>query len=161
MRRTEKRAGKPGIVVYFDKMRQNLAHLDDTQAGRLLRAMLAYGETQTEPDFTDDILLAALWERVRDDLDVDDARYSKRKNDTELKSAWGKYCGQAKADGEKPISFGEWKRRLKDDPHITAVNSQPSESNLQSSSINPQISERVSLSRARARGRAHRFGGRR
>lgn len=64
---------KPGIMLYFE-MVPCLAHLDDAQAGRLLRAMLHYGQTGEVPDF-DDVALEMAWAFVQLRLDQDEERY--------------------------------------------------------------------------------------
>lgn len=64
--------GKPGIMVYFTSA-PAIRSFPDEECGKLFKAMLDYGEHQTEPDFSGS--LAGAWMFLKPALDMDDRRY--------------------------------------------------------------------------------------
>lgn len=66
--------GKPGIMLYY-KTATALEKLDDETFGRLVRSMLDYGRTGTEPALEGELAIA--WPFLKEKIDEDDARYAK------------------------------------------------------------------------------------
>lgn len=95
MRKTERKetnmGNKPGIMLYFE-MLPCLQEISDAQMGRLVRAMLAYGETGEEPRLADDPALKMAWPFVRLRLDQDEQRYRRRVTQSRQAALvrWGK-----------------------------------------------------------------------
>lgn len=92
---------KPGIMIYFD-MLGPIRVLPDADKGRLLTAMLEYGQDGTTPDF--DGMLALAWEFAKPRLDRDNDEY----NRTVLKRQYATFCRNRRRNGEPDISFDEW-----------------------------------------------------
>lgn len=92
---------RPGIMIYFD-MLSPIRVLSDADKGRLLVAMLEYGQTSKAPAF--DGMLALAWEFVRPKIDRDSEEY----NRTVLKRQYATFCRDRKKKGEPEISFEEW-----------------------------------------------------
>ena len=93
---------RPGIMIYFD-MLSPIRVLSDADKGRLLLAMLEYGQDGTEPNF--DGMLALAWEFAKPKLDKDNEEY----NRTIMKRQYATFCRDRKKKGEPDISFDEWK----------------------------------------------------
>ena len=92
---------RPGIMIYFD-MLGPIRVLPDADKGRLLVAMLEYGQKGTVPEF--DGMLALAWEFVKPKIDKDSDEYNK----TVLKRQYATFCRDRKRKGEPEISFEEW-----------------------------------------------------
>lgn len=92
---------RPGIMIYFD-MLGPIRVLPDADKGRLLVAMLEYGQSGKVPQF--DGLLALAWEFVKPKIDKDSEEYNK----TVLKRQYATFCRDRKRKGEPEISFEEW-----------------------------------------------------
>ena len=92
---------RPGIMIYFD-MLGPIRVLPDADKGKLLVAMLEYGQTGKAPAF--DGMLALAWEFVRPKIDRDSEEY----NRTVLKRQYATFCRDRKKKGEAEISFEEW-----------------------------------------------------
>ena len=92
---------RPGIMLYFDIL-EPIRVLPDADKGRLLVAMLEYGQSGTLPEFTG--MLALAWGFVRPKLDKDSEEY----NRTILKRQYATFCRDRKRKGEPEISFEEW-----------------------------------------------------
>ena len=92
---------RPGIMIYFD-MLGPIRVLPDEDKGRLLVAMLEYGQSGTVPEF--DGMLALAWEFAKPKLDRDNEEY----NRTVLKRQYATFCRDRKKKGEPDISFEEW-----------------------------------------------------
>ena len=88
-------------MLYFDIL-EPVKVLPDADKGRLLVAMLEYGQFGTVPDF--DGMLALAWGFVKPKLDKDSEEY----NRTILKRQYAVYCRSQKQKGEPEISFEEW-----------------------------------------------------
>ena len=99
--------GRPGIVLYFD-MLGPIRVLDDSEKGRLLVAMLEYGQSGTEPEFEG--MLALAWGFVKPKIDKDSEEY----NRTVLKRQYATFCRDRKKKGEPEISFEEWMMTIDD-----------------------------------------------
>ena len=65
---------RPGIMVYFDTLK-SFKRLSFENAGRLIVAMLEYGERGTEPNFSDSEALDMAWSFMRPKIDRDNESY--------------------------------------------------------------------------------------
>ena len=92
---------RPGIMLYFDIL-EPIRVLPDADKGRLLVAMLEYGQSGTVPEF--DGMLALAWGFVKPKIDKDSEEY----NRTVLKRQYATFCRDRKKKGEPDISFDEW-----------------------------------------------------
>ena len=92
---------RPGIMLYFDIL-DPIRVLPDADKGRLLVAMLEYGQRGTVPHF--DGMLALAWGFVRPSIDRDSETY----NRTVLKRQYASFCRDQKRRGEPEITFEEW-----------------------------------------------------
>ena len=92
---------RPGIMLYFDIL-EPIKVLPDADKGRLLVAMLEYGQTGKVPEF--DGMLALAWGFVKPKIDKDSEEY----NRTVLKRQYATFCRDRKKKGEPEISFEEW-----------------------------------------------------
>ena len=92
---------RPGIMLYFE-IRQPLKELSDADKGRLLDAMLEYGELGTAPKFEG--MLAMAWGFIKPKLDRDAEEY----NQTIFKRQYANYCRKCRDKEETPASFEEW-----------------------------------------------------
>ena len=98
---------RPGIMLYFDIL-EPIRVLPDADKGRLLVAMLEYGQTGTVPVF--DGMLALAWGFVKPGIDKDAETY----NRTVLKRQYATFCRDQKKKGEPEISFEEWVKTIDD-----------------------------------------------
>ena len=96
---------RPGIMIYFD-MLGPIRVLSDEDKGRLLTAMLEYGQDGTIPNF--DGMLSLAWEFAKPKLDKDAEEY----NRTIMKRQYATFCRDRKKKGEPDISFDEWKMAI-------------------------------------------------
>ena len=92
---------RPGIMLYFDILGP-IRLLPDSDKGRLLVAMLEYGQSGLVPEF--DGALALAWEFVKPKIDKDSEEYNK----TVLKRQYATFCRDRKKKGEQEITFEEW-----------------------------------------------------
>lgn len=92
---------RPGIMLYFDIL-EPIRVLPDADKGRLLVAMLEYGQQGILPEF--DGMLALAWGFVKPKIDKDSDEYNK----TILKRQYATFCRDRKRKGEPDISFEEW-----------------------------------------------------
>ena len=92
---------RPGIMLYFDIL-EPIRVLPDADKGRLLVAMLEYGQSGTVPEFEG--MLALAWGFVKPKLDRDSEEY----NRTILKRQYAACCRDRKKKGEPDITFDEW-----------------------------------------------------
>lgn len=92
---------RPGIMLYFDIL-EPIKVLPDADKGRLLVAMLEYGQTGVVPVFEG--MLALAWGFVKPKIDKDSEEY----NRTVLKRQYATFCRDRKRKGEPDISFEEW-----------------------------------------------------
>ena len=98
---------RPGIMLYFDIL-EPIKVLPDAEKGRLLVAMLEYGQTGTVPEF--DGMLALAWGFVKPKIDKDSEEY----NRTVLKRQYATFCRDRKKKGEPDITFEEWLMTIDD-----------------------------------------------
>lgn len=92
---------RPGIMLYFDIL-EPIKVLPDADKGRLLVAMLEYGQTGKAPEF--DGMLALAWGFVKPKIDKDEAEY----NLSILRRQYATVCRERKRKGEPEITFDEW-----------------------------------------------------
>ena len=92
---------RPGIMLYFDIL-EPIKVLPDADKGRLLVAMLEYGQTGKAPAFEGMLELA--WGFVKPKIDKDEAEY----NLSVLRRQYATVCRERKRKGEPEITFDEW-----------------------------------------------------
>lgn len=93
--------GRPGIMLYFDIL-EPIRVLSDADKGRLLVAMLEYGQTGKDPQFEG--MLALAWGFVRPDLDRDEEAYENAK----VQRNYAAFCKRRKSLKLPKIPFEEW-----------------------------------------------------
>ena len=98
---------RPGIMLYFDIL-EPIRVLPDADKGRLLVAMLEYGQSGMVPEFEG--MLALAWGFVKPKIDKDSEEYNK----TILKRQYATFCRDRKRKGEPEISFEEWLMTIDD-----------------------------------------------
>lgn len=96
---------RPGIMLYFDIL-EPIRVLPDSDKGRLLVAMLEYGQDGIVPEF--DGMLALAWGFVKPKLDRDNEEYKR----SVLRRQYATVCRERKRKGEPEISFEEWVRTI-------------------------------------------------
>ena len=96
---------RPGIMLYFDIL-EPIKVLPDADKGRLLVAMLEYGQTGVVPVF--DGMLALAWGFVKPKIDKDEAEY----NMSVLRRQYATTCRERKKKGEPDITFEEWLKTI-------------------------------------------------
>ena len=92
---------RPGIMLYFDIL-EPIRVLSDADKGRLLVAMLEYGQNGTLPSF--DGMLALAWGFVKPKLDRDDESYE----NSLLQRKYAGFCKSRSSRNLPKISFEEW-----------------------------------------------------
>lgn len=92
---------RPGIMLYFDIL-EPIKVLSDADKGRLLVAMLEYGEKGILPAF--DGMLALAWGFVKPSLDRDEEAYEA----TKVQRKYAAFCKQRTALKLPKIPFDEW-----------------------------------------------------
>lgn len=92
---------RPGIMLYFDILAP-LKVLPDADKGRLLVAILEYGQFGKMPEF--DGMLALAWGFVKPKIDKDEEEY----NMSVLRRQYATACRDRKRKGEPEITFDEW-----------------------------------------------------
>ena len=99
---------RPGIMIYFD-MLGPIRVLPDAEKGRLLVAMLEYGESGTLPQF--DGMLALAWEFVKPKLDRDGETYENAK----IQRKYAAFCKRRTALNLPKVPFEEWLNMAEDE----------------------------------------------
>ena len=94
-------AEQPGIMLYFD-LAEPLKGLCNEDKGKLLDAMLDYGQYGKDPQF--DGILMVVWGFIRPRLDTDADRYRTKV----LKSTYSSYCAKARKNNETPLDYDSW-----------------------------------------------------
>ena len=97
--------GRPGIMLYFD-MLEPIKVLPADDQGRLLVAMLEYGQSGKQPQFNG--MLALAWGFVKPKIDKDEAEY----NQSVLRRQYATVCRERKKKNEPEITFDEWVKTL-------------------------------------------------
>lgn len=107
--------GRPGIMLYFD-MLEPIKVLPADDQGRLLVAMLEYGQSGKQPQFTG--MLALAWGFVKPKIDKDEAEY----NQSVLRRQYATVCRERKKKNEPEITFDEWVKTIHGgDNHSTSM----------------------------------------
>ena len=107
--------GRPGIMLYFDIL-EPIKVLPDADKGRLLVAMLEYGQSGKQPQF--DGMLSLAWGFVKPKIDKDSEEY----NRTVLKRMYATFCRDRKKKNEPEISFEEWLMTIDDQRYQVTSN---------------------------------------
>lgn len=92
---------RPGIMLYFDIL-EPIRVLPDSDKGRLLVAMLEYGQSGKVPVF--DGMLALAWGFVKPKLDRDDESYEEAK----VQRRYAAFCKKRNTLNLPKIPFEEW-----------------------------------------------------
>lgn len=93
--------GRPGIMLYFDIL-EPIRALPDADKGRLLVAMLEYGQSGILPEF--DGLLALAWGFIKPKLDRDGETYESAK----VQRKYAAFCKRRTAMNLPKVPFEEW-----------------------------------------------------
>lgn len=93
---------RPGIMLYFDIL-EPIRVLPDSDKGRLLVAMLEYGQDGIVPEF--DGMLALAWGFVKPKIDRDKESYDRQIQQKQYAS----FAREVKKRGLPPVSFEDWK----------------------------------------------------
>ena len=92
---------RPGIMLYFDIL-EPIKVLPDADKGRLLVAMLEYGQFGTVPEF--DGMLALAWGFVKPKIDKDEESYS----ESVIQRKYAAFCKKRWRLKLPKIPFEEW-----------------------------------------------------
>lgn len=103
---------RPGIMLYFDIL-EPIKVLPDADKGRLLVAMLEYGQSGKVPEFTG--MMALAWGFIKPKIDKDEAEY----NMSVLRRQYATVCRERKKKGEPEITFDEWVKTIGGGEHQT------------------------------------------
>lgn len=136
--------GRPGIMLYFDIL-EPIRVLPDDEKGRLLVAMLEYGQSGVVPEF--DGMLALAWGFVKPKIDKDSGEY----NRTVLKRQYATFCRDRKKRGEQEITFDEWMMTIGDRSCQVLSNDTkwyPTTSTTVTSSTNTNTSSTITIAAA-------------
>lgn len=110
---------RPGIMLYFDIL-EPIKVLPDADKGRLLVAMLEYGQTGTLPEFEG--MLALAWGFVKPNLDRDEEAYEKAK----VQRSYAAFCKQRKILKLPKIPFDDWSNMTEDErEQLLTVDNEP------------------------------------
>lgn len=96
---------RPGIMLYFDIL-EPIKVLPDADKGRLLVAMLEYGQMGKVPVF--DGMLALAWGFIKPKIDKDEAEY----NLSVLRRQYATVCRERKKKCEPEITFDDWVKTI-------------------------------------------------
>ncbi len=81
---------KPGVMLYFET-KTYIKNLSFEQRGRLLTAILDYGDDMTDTEF-EDVALRIVWDIIKPRIDIDDLNYrnKSKKAQESAQSRWKK-----------------------------------------------------------------------
>ena len=99
---------RPGIMLYFDIL-EPIRVLPDADKGRLLVAMLEYGQSGKVPEFEG--MLAMAWGFVKPNLDRDEEAYENAK----VQRSYATFCKRRKSLKLPKIPFEEWLNMTEDE----------------------------------------------
>lgn len=105
---------RPGIMLYFDIL-EPIRVLPDADKGRLLVAMLEYGQSGVVPEF--DGMLALAWGFVKPKLDRDDESYEEAK----VQRRYAAFCKKRNGLNLPKIPFEEWQAMDNNERHRMAT----------------------------------------
>ena len=81
-----------------------LNQLNDEQLGKLYRASMEYGISESAPDFHEDPFLSFAWGIMKSRIDADAISYQEKTGS----SLYSTYCREAKKKGIEPVSYSFW-----------------------------------------------------
>ena len=94
---------RPGIMLYFDIL-EPIRVLPDADKGRLLVAMLEYGQSGIVPEFDGNLGLTLAWGFVKPKIDKDDEAYK----DSVIQREYAAFCKKRRRLNLSKIPFEEW-----------------------------------------------------
>ncbi len=99
---------RPGVIFYFDKFEPIRDTLSYEDKGRLMQAMLDYGQYGVMPEF--DGVLKMIWGYIQPGIDADGMRFRERV----VKSCYASYCSKEKRAGREASikEFDAWLESL-------------------------------------------------
>lgn len=97
--------GRPGIMLYFDIL-EPIRVLPDADKGKLLVAMLEYGQSGIVPEF--DGMLALAWGFIKPKIDKDEAEY----NLSVQRRQYATDCRERKKKNLPEITFDDWLKTI-------------------------------------------------
>lgn len=106
---------RPGIMLYFDIL-EPIRVLPDNEKGRLLVAMLEYGQSGIVPEFTG--MLALAWGFVKPKLDRDGETYENAK----VQRKYAAFCKRRATMNLPKVPFEEWLNMTVDERERMATN---------------------------------------
>ncbi len=94
---------KPGVMLYFDKMRPIFTLLSAEERGELIMKILDYGEFDREPDFVPGDHLESLWPSIRKAIDRDAEAYQKKckQRRKAIQARWERERSTKQQDGQQ------------------------------------------------------------
>lgn len=129
---------RPGIMLYFDIL-EPLKVLPDADKGRLLTAILEYGQLGVIPEF--DGMLAMAWGFIKPKLDRDGTAYEKAISQRK----YAAFVKKLKALGREKIEMEEWTALSDDDRErmLTVVNERNP-----TTTVPPSTNTKISISQS-------------
>lgn len=127
---------RPGIMLYFDIL-EPLKVLPDADKGRLLTAILEYGQLGAIPEF--DGMLAMAWGFIKPKLDRDGTAYEKAISQRK----YAAFIKKLKAQGREKIEMEEW-QALSDDDRKRMVT--PVDERNPTTTVSPSTNTKISIS---------------
>lgn len=97
-------AKRPGIMLYFD-VAEPLGRLGYDEKGRLLEAMLAYGQFGVIPELEG--ILMVVWGFIQPKLDADAKSYRRKV----VKNTYSSYCAKERNADRIPLALDDWLER--------------------------------------------------
>ena len=102
---------RPGIMLYFDIL-EPIKVLPDADKGRLLVAMLEYGQSGIVPEFEG--MLALAWTFIKPKLDRDGETYENAK----VQRNYATFCKRRKSLKLPKVPFEEWLNMTEDEREL-------------------------------------------
>ena len=104
-----KRKERPGVMIYFEA-RNCIRRLDLEDKGRLLDAILDYGEAGIDPAFSEetDLALCVAWDVLKPKIDMDAENYK----DYCTSRAYASYVRDCNAKNLTPLPRDKWEASL-------------------------------------------------
>ncbi len=124
-----KKTGRPGVMLYYDKICPALSRLDDSQLGALLRGIIEYSQTGALPEL--DSMAGLVFEMLRPGLERDADAYESKV----IHANYMTYCRITKEKGKNPVSEEMYREQLLVTGSNNAVTN--SDSTLPTPTVNP------------------------